>query len=118
MVEHFKFIGLQHRNIRRDLLRQPHAEALARHGMAILQSRVTDRRFRDAGPGRDALRGEGGVHPAFLDGQQEVLAGAAGLERGNFLDEEVFGRRADRRAANRVAVRAWKCSVHRRQQVQ
>ena len=90
----------------RDLLRQVHAEALPGHRMAVLQAGIAHAHFRHARPLRQALGGEGGVHAALLDRQQQVLAAAAGFEAGQLLDAEILGRGADRRREDGIAVGA------------
>src|SRR5690606_26467826 len=102
----FRIFECQQLQRRRLAPGQLHGETLAGECMAILDPGVADRRFGDARPLRDPARNEGGVERALLDRQQQVLAGAAGLERIDLLDDEVFRRLPDTRLQHRRAVRA------------
>ena len=104
MVEHAQAFDLQRLEVGRRAARQVHAETLPGHGVAVLESGVADRLLADPGPLRDQLRGEGGVHAALLDRQQQVFARPARSEGVDLLDEEVLGGGADGRRQHRVSV--------------
>src|SRR5690606_37508955 len=100
---HAQALALQGLQRRRLAPGQLHAETLDRHRMAVLEARVADRDLRDAGPARNFAGDEAGVHAALLDGQQQVLAVAAGLEAVQLLDPEVLRAAADARRHHRRA---------------
>src|SRR5690606_6491691 len=87
---------------------------LPRHRMAVLQARMADGTFVDAGPLRQQARDVGGVHPALLDGQQQVLSRAAGLEAIELGDVEVLGRHPDACVEYRDAMGARQRIAHAR----
>jgi hypothetical protein len=86
--EHVQPLDLQRDKIRRLLLRQVHAEALAGERMAILQAGITDAHLRNAGPARQLLGDRS--RPALLDRQQQVFALSVRRESRQFLDEKIL----------------------------
>src|SRR5581483_7680029 len=59
----------------------------------------------DAGEPRQLARHPVGVRATLLDAHEHVLAGAVGREAQIFVDEEILGRRPQRSAKRRPAVR-------------
>src|SRR5690606_12319733 len=82
---------------------QLHAEALHGDRVAVLEPGIADRHLRHPGPARDLPGDEAGVHAALLDGQEQVLAVAAGLVTVQFLDPEILRAGADPRRQHRRA---------------
>jgi hypothetical protein len=88
--EHAQPLDLQRGKIRRLLLRQVHAEALAGERMAILQAGITDAHLRNAGPARQLLGDR--CWPALLDRQQQVFALSVGAKAGSSSTKKSSGR--------------------------
>ncbi len=103
--EHAEFRMLQRRPVRPGRLAgKMHRKRLPGDGMAVLEPGVTHGLGRHARVSRQFARDEIGVRAALLHAQEYVLAGTVRSEAEIFVDDEIFGRGAQRAGQRWAAV--------------